>query len=91
MQLSYQDKLMNQGCEFNWEADKFLGPLDPAKTILSPVTNLKCAILILGNQISTSKKIVLDGAAYWPTLKSSNANRKVNEIAAITKSLTFCQ
>lgn len=91
MQLSYQDKLMNPGCEFNWEADKFLGPLDPTKTILDPVINLKCAVLILGNQISTSKKIVLDGAAYWPTIKSSSPAKKINEISAITKNLSFCQ
>ncbi len=91
MQLSYQDKLMNPGCAFNWEVDKSLGPLDPTKTILDPVTNLKCAVLILGTQISTAKKIVLDGSAYWPSIRSSNPAKKVNEIAAITKSLTFCQ
>lgn len=91
MNMSYQDHLFIPQCAFNWDLDKVLLPTASTKTILDPIVNLKCAVIMLGNQINTSRKIVLDSGAYWSTLKSSSSAKKITEISAITKSLTFCQ
>lgn len=91
MNMSYQDHLFVPQCAFNWDLDKVLLPTAPTKTILDPIVNLKCATIMLGNQINTSRKIVLDAGAYWATIKSSASTKKITEISAITKSLSFCQ
>lgn len=90
LQLSYQDTLYYPFCTFNWEADKNLSPTDPAKTILDPMNNLKCGLGILANQVRRRGTLVVSTGAYWAVLKQGGAYQKIDQIAAIVKTLDFC-
>jgi hypothetical protein len=90
LQLSYQDIQWATYCEFDWSVDKFLSPTDPKKTILDPYKNLRCGIKILADQIARKKAIVLSSGVYWAVIKDGGRYEKIDEIAAITKRLSFC-
>lgn len=91
MQLSYQDTQWEPRCEFNWAVDKNLPVQDPRKTILDPYKNLRCGLLIMERQIRKHHKIAIDSGVYWAVLKLNGKYKKITEISAITKSLSFCK
>ncbi|GIL18428.1 MAG: hypothetical protein BroJett040_21790 [Oligoflexia bacterium] len=90
LQLSYQDIQWAPYCEFDWSKDKNLSPTDPKKTILSPYKNLSCGIKIMARQIASKGSIILRSGVYWAVLKDGGRYEKIDEIAAITKRLSFC-
>lgn len=90
LQLSYQDVQWAPYCEFDWSKDKYLAPTDPKKTIFDPYKNLRCGILIMANQIRRRGAIVVSTGVYWAVLRQGGKYQKINEIAAITKQLKFC-
>lgn len=91
LQLSYQDTQWEKRCEFNWTADRNLAATDPKKTILNPYKNLRCGILILERQLNRAHRITVQTGAYWAVIRTNGRFQKINEIAAITKSLSFCK
>jgi len=95
LQLSYQDsKFTSAYCKFDWAVDKILNmknPKDPRKTIFNPFRNLRCGLGILAKQIKNKKSIAVDSGAYWSVIKLGSSHQKIDQIAAITKSLSFCQ
>ncbi len=92
LQLSYQDRLNHPGvCHFDWDTDKLLSPTDAKKSILDPFKNLECGIRILAQQIRSKNAISISSGAYWSVIKSNSSHQKINQIAAITKELTFCR
>ncbi len=92
LQLSYQDDVSYRNlCEFNWSKDQFLSDTDPKKTIFDPYLNLRCGIRIMARQLERKGSLTLSIGVYWSVLKISGRYTKINEISAITKSLTFCK
>jgi hypothetical protein len=92
LQLSYQDVQAYPYCnEFNWEKDKSLGLTDPRKTIFDPYKNLRCGMKILNQQISKKKEITVSSGAYWAVILEGGRYQQINNIAAITKRLSFCR
>jgi hypothetical protein len=97
LQLSYQDAityraLIPEGlCEFDYPQDRLLKPKDPRRSILDPRRNLTCGIAILNHQIARDARIGINRGAYWSVLKLNSRHSKLSSIAALTKSLNFCQ
>ena len=91
LQLSYQDIQWMPRCEFNWNLDRSLAVTDARKTILNPQKNLRCGLLILERQLQKYHRITIDSGAYWAVIKSGGKYQKITQIAAMTKSLPFCQ
>ena len=91
LQLSYQDTQWEKRCEFNWAIDKNLAPTDPAKSILNSYKNLRCGLLILERQLKSRHRITVNTGVYWAVLKLNGKYQKIDQIAAITKTLSFCQ
>jgi hypothetical protein len=73
LQLTYEDE-ERYGCDFDWKADRNLGPRNPRKTILQPVRNLECGIKILYAQIIAHRKPLLSPTGYWSTLHPANSD-----------------
>jgi hypothetical protein len=91
LQLSYQDARTHKFCAFDWERDRKLPLADPRRTILDPMINLKCGILILANQVKRYNRISILSGAYWSVLRPPGANySKVLQIRALTRKLSFC-
>lgn len=91
LQLSYQDVQWEPRCEFNWSVDKYLSRTDSRKTILDPYKNLRCGLIILERQLKKYHRITIDTGVYWAVIRLNGSYQRINEIAAITKSLSFCQ
>jgi hypothetical protein len=91
LQLSYQDIQWATYCEFDWNKDKHLAATDPAKTILDPFKNLRCGIKIMADQVARKKEVLLSSGVYWAVIKENGRYEKIDEIAAITKRLSFCK
>jgi hypothetical protein len=92
LQLSYQDeKNYNLDCGFDWTIDKQYSNTDARKTIFDPHNNLRCAIKILAKQLTRQRAISTTTGVYWAVLKKDGKYTKVPEIAAVTKTLTFCK
>lgn len=91
LQLSYQDVQWATYCEFDWSKDKNLKPTDPKKTIFDPNKNLRCGIKILAAQVKRTKQVLLSSGVYWAVIRKGGRYEKIDEIAAITKKLTFCK
>lgn len=91
LQLSYQDVTGWSFCEFDWNADRHLGPRDPRKTIFDPYRNLNCGLRILAEQIDKYHRIVIDHGAYWAVLKLNGKYQQVRAIANLVQILSFCQ
>lgn len=91
LQLSYQD-VPNYGgvCEFDWNKDKNKTTKDITRSILDPYKNLRCGIKIMARIIKKRGVIATDTGAYWAVIKKNGSHHKINEIAAMTKSLKFC-
>ena len=91
LQLSYQDQSSyNLNCGFNWTLDKLLTNMDIKKTIFNPQNNLRCGIKILAKQLNRQRAISTTTGVYWAVLKNGGKYTKVPEIAAVTKTLSFC-
>lgn len=90
MQLSYSDAKYRTYCQLDWHLDSEKADTDPTKTIFDPYLNLDCGVKIFADQIGSQGKIATTVRAYWSVLKPGHSNSKINEIAAITKQLTFC-
>ena len=92
LQLSYQDqKSYNLNCGFDWSIDTKFSNTDIHKTIFDPHKNLRCGIKILAKQLTRQRAISTTTGVYWAVLKTNGKYTKVPEIAAITKSLSFCK
>lgn len=91
LQLSYQDVQWATYCEFNWAVDKKLSSKDAKKTIFDPKKNLRCGIKILADQVRRKKEILLQSGVYWAVIREGGSYEKIDQIAAITKKLTFCK
>lgn len=92
LQLSYQDEhSYGLDCGFDWNIDKKYTDSDSRKTIFSPTNNLRCGIKIMARQLKNRRAITLSSGVYWAVLKVNGRYTKINEIAAITKTLTFCK
>lgn len=91
LQLSYQDVQWAKYCQFDWTKDKNLKKTDPKKTIFDPYKNLRCGIKILADQVRRKKEILLTTGVYWAVLREGGRYEKIDEIAAITKKLSFCK
>lgn len=91
LQLSYQDIQWATYCEFDWNKDKHLAATDPTKTILDPFKNLRCGIKIMADQVARKKEVVLSSGVYWAVIKENGRYEKIDEIATITKKLSFCK
>ncbi|MBX3016486.1 MAG: hypothetical protein KF767_01250 [Bdellovibrionaceae bacterium] len=91
LQLSYQDVQWAKYCEFDWSKDKNLKSTDPKKTIFDPYKNLRCGIKILAAQVNRTKEILLTSGVYWAVIREGGRYEKIDEIAVITKKLTFCK
>lgn len=92
LQLSYQDDISYGGiCGFNWNADSQLSDSDPRKTIFDPYLNLRCGIRIMARQLKSKGSLTLSSGVYWAVLKINGRYSKINEIATITQSLSFCK
>lgn len=90
LQLSYQDKLRYPFCNFDWQRDKGLSQLDPARSILNPYLNLGCGVRILADQILRRGLIVIENGAYWAVLRKNGKFEKIKSIASLVQSLSFC-
>lgn len=95
LQLSYQDvqnykSVFNGQCRIDWQKDKGLNPTDPAKTILDPITNLHCGLMILQNQLNKKGSWVLSTGVYWAVLKEGGKYQKIEQIINRVKKLNFC-
>lgn len=91
LQLSYQDQSSyNLNCGFNWTLDRLLTNTDTKKTIFDPQNNLRCGIKILAKQLAKQRAISTTTGVYWAVLKNGGKYTKVPEIAAVTKTLSFC-
>lgn len=91
LQLSYQDEISySMDCGFDWSKDKLLSHTDPKKTIFSPYNNLRCGIKIMARQLRNKRAITLTSGIYWAVLSRNGTWSKIPEIAAITKTLNFC-
>lgn len=91
LQLSYQDIRPYKFCEFDWSKDKSLAANDPKKTILDPAKNLRCGVKILAKQLTREKMIGSTKGVYWAVLMRNSTRHKIPQIAALTKSLSFCK
>jgi hypothetical protein len=92
LQLSYQDeKSYKLDCGFDWNIDQQYTNTDARKTIFNPHNNLRCSIKILARQLTRQRAISTTTGVYWAVLKKDGKYTKVAEIAAITKTLTFCK
>lgn len=92
LQLSYQDEPnYNLDCGFDWSLDKKYSDTDPRKTIFNPHYNLRCGIKIMAKQLSKQRAISTTTGVYWSVLKKNGRYTKVPEIAAITKTISFCK
>jgi len=91
LQLSYQDqRSYNLDCGFDWAVDKNYTNTDSRKSIFDPLKNLRCGIKILAKQLARQRAISTTTDVYWSVLKKNGRYTKVPEIAAITKTLRFC-
>jgi Transglycosylase SLT domain len=92
LQLSYQDqKSYNLNCGFDWSIDTKFSNTDARKSIFDPHKNLRCGIKILAKQLTRQRAISTTTGVYWAVLKTNGKYTKVPEIAAITKTLSFCK
>lgn len=76
LQLTYADA-KRYGCDFDWDADRKLGPKNPWRTILQPKNNLECGVKILDNQLFTLHKPLLTATSYWSTLRPGTTSFRV--------------
>ncbi|MEK6553659.1 MAG: hypothetical protein AABZ31_00320 [Bdellovibrionota bacterium] len=91
MHVSYADSQVSQGCQFDWTADRDLLPNNSKKSIFDPFKNIKCGIHLLDAQIAATGKISVDKGGYWNSLNPNSKTKKVKEIQALTKALSFCK
>ncbi|MBC7465902.1 MAG: transglycosylase SLT domain-containing protein [Bdellovibrio sp.] len=90
LQLSYQDT-KNYGqsvCDFDWSKDRALSNSDSRKTIFDPYKNLRCGVKIMAKLLKKKQMISFESGVYWSVLRKGNT--RVNQIATVTKSLSFC-
>ena len=76
LQLTYEDA-KRYGCDFDWEADRKLGPGNASRTILQPKNNLECGVKILDQEITEQHRPLLSHAQYWSTLRPGTLSYRV--------------
>lgn len=91
LQLSYQDKRWAPYCRFDWEADKKIAATDPKRTILDPIVNLDCGVVIMAKQAAKQKNLAVQKGNYWAVLKPASKHGTVDKIAArVQKYVSVC-
>lgn len=62
------------------------------ETILQPLPNINCAVLLMSRQIRMYNEIVIQKGAYWAVIKDGNKYQKIKEIKSrIETNLSACK